>query len=106
MNGGWRDLLEAAVSAAPPAERPLLIGELARWQAQLFMVPVLSRPGTSTPATKKPSECLLSVQEVAKRLGVSNAFVYRHGTEVGAVHVGRSLRFTEASIIRYLAAHR
>jgi excisionase family DNA binding protein len=46
---------------------------------------------------------LLDADEVACRLGVEKQFVYRHKQTLGAVRVGRAVRFPERNVERYLA---
>jgi excisionase family DNA binding protein len=45
---------------------------------------------------------LLTVDEVAQRLNVDKQTVRRRQKPLGAVKIGRSVRFTEAGITKYL----
>jgi excisionase family DNA binding protein len=65
---------------------------------------LLSLLGEEDPkASPADSAGLLDVVEVAARLGVERQFVYRHKQSLGAVRVGRAVRFPERAIERYLA---
>jgi excisionase family DNA binding protein len=45
---------------------------------------------------------LLQVEQVAERLGVGRQWVYRHQKALGAVRVGRALRFTPGAVARFV----
>ena len=47
---------------------------------------------------------LVGVEEVARHLGVSGGWVYRNADRLGALRVGRRLRFDLAEVDRLLAA--
>lgn len=65
---------------------------------------LLSLLGQEDPkASPIDSAGLLHVGEVAARLGVEKQFMYRHKQMLGAVCVGRPLRFPERAVERYLA---
>lgn len=57
---------------------------------------------TASPALDNTTR-LLDAGEVASRLGVEKQFVYRHKQTLGAVCVGRAIRFPERNVERYLA---
>jgi excisionase family DNA binding protein len=54
-------------------------------------------------ASSADSPRLLDANEVAARLGVEKQFIYRHKQSLGAVRVGRAVRFPERAVERYLA---
>lgn len=58
----------------------------------------------SEPAPVLPEVRLLTVKEVASLLRVSNMTVYRLVKlgDLKALHVGRSIRLLESSVVRYL----
>ena len=58
------------------------------------------------PPDPGPHECLLNVREVASRLGVSTALVYRlcEGKKLHSLRIGGALRFQEAAVHSFLAA--
>src|SRR4051794_39805728 len=47
---------------------------------------------------------LVGVEQVARHLGVSGGWVYRNADRLGALRVGRRLRFDLAEVDRLLAA--
>ncbi|MCA1602381.1 MAG: helix-turn-helix domain-containing protein [Acidobacteria bacterium] len=51
-------------------------------------------------------EPLLTVEELAELLQVARIFVYRHAAEIGAVKVGRHLRFSTQAVQTWLEASR
>jgi hypothetical protein len=48
------------------------------------------------------AENLLTVQEVAIRLGVKPGWVYRHSRDLGAFHLGKYLRFDWSTLVSHL----
>jgi excisionase family DNA binding protein len=54
-------------------------------------------------ASPTDSARLLDVDEVAARLGVKKQFIYRNKQSLGAVRVGRAVRFSEQAVGKYLA---
>jgi excisionase family DNA binding protein len=58
-----------------------------------------SEPTSRTPQV---SDALLQVEQVAERLGVGPQWVYRHQKALGAVRVGRALRFPPAAVARFV----
>jgi hypothetical protein len=78
FTGGARGTPASALS---PREL-LLVDAIAERVAELL------RPESSRPSVK-----LVDAQTVARALGVSDKSVYRHAAELGAVRVGRRLRF-------------
>jgi len=89
--------LDVALAAAAPVERPALVvalsARLARLGAELAQAPA---PAPTEAATA------MSVQQAARRLGLSARYVYRHADELGAVRAGRRLLLPQAAVERYL----
>jgi excisionase family DNA binding protein len=91
LRSGLQALAEALPTGAPltiTVPREALLALLAQ-----------EAPG----AAPAESPRLLDADEVATRLGVEKQFVYRHKKSLGAVHVGRAVRFPERHVERYLA---
>ncbi len=97
----WQNELEQLIAAVPSAEYAALVGELARHQAQL-MLPVGPRKNLAAPQDFTERDRLLTVCQVADQLGMSKDWVYRHQRELGTTHTGRSLRFRQSAVSRYL----
>lgn len=57
--------------------------------------------GQASPPSDRPEQ-LMSVREVGQRLGVGTQWVYRHAGQLGAVKVGRSVKFSERGVRRYI----
>jgi excisionase family DNA binding protein len=49
-----------------------------------------------------PTEQILTVPEVAARLGVSPEYVYRHANDWDHLRFGRTIRFTETQVAAIL----
>jgi excisionase family DNA binding protein len=65
---------------------------------------LLALPGRATPSTAPTdSPRLLDAKEVAAHLGVEKQFVYRNKQSLGAVRVGRAVRFPERAVEKYVA---
>ena len=45
---------------------------------------------------------MLTVKETAQRLGMSSTYCYDHSAEIGAVHLGRAIRFPVEVVEEYL----
>lgn len=58
------------------------------------------------PREQRRGDRLLTVEEVAKRLRVARAFVYRHAVELGAFKIGSHLRFSEREVNEWLEQQR
>ncbi len=54
-------------------------------------------------AAPTDSPRLLDADEVAARLGVKKQFIYHNKQSLGAVRVGRAVRFPERAVEKYLA---
>ena len=59
----------------------------------------------TSPAAGAANTHLLNAQEVATRLRVEKQWVYHHKKSLGAVKVGRALRFPPGAVDRYIARH-
>jgi excisionase family DNA binding protein len=59
---------------------------------------------TNPPPITAPAkaERLLSVGEVSQRLGIGRQWVYRNGQQLGKVKIGRTVKFNERSVQRYI----
>lgn len=79
-----------------------MIGRLEELKAALWIR--ASSPPAAVDVASRPAgeDRLLTVQEVADRLGVSADWVYDNQRKFAVVRVGRSLRFRESSVERYL----
>ena len=95
-----RQELRAALAAAetlPRADLPRFVGDLEEIRAVAF-----ARLIAPTPVQQPPDE-LLSVQEAARRLGVSRDFLYRHHRRLPfSRRMGRSLLFSAQGIQKYI----
>jgi len=89
----------ARVAGVPPEAVPDLLAELERVRAALWQR--LTAPALPpTPA----GERLLTVDEAAARCGMSRDWLYRHARTLPfARRVGRSLRFSETALERWLS---
>lgn len=100
----WRDDLRAIIERVPRDKLPDLAGELARGQAivwqQLSSAPK-NRTETGQP---KRGARYLKPAKVAKRLDVSDGWVYQHADELGAVKLDGALRIPEKRLDSYLKA--
>lgn len=94
MRREFESLLELARSL-PSAELPAFLGEL-----EQVRVTALAR--IAAPVTPAPDDCLLTVEQVAERTGMSANYIYRHSTKFGGRREGRALRFSSARLDQYL----
>jgi excisionase family DNA binding protein len=67
---------------------------------------LLALLGDAPLAGEKKDSALLTVPEVAQRLKVGKQTVYRKARQLGAVKVGRTVRFTAAGVAKYLERRR
>lgn len=63
-------------------------------------------PSNGSETTDSSIERLLTVDQVAEVLQVARIFVYRHAAEMGAIKVGRHLRFNSQAVEKWLSEHR
>jgi len=114
MKAADRELLDelerdpVLASEVPMTDVPSVLAAVARREAQLATARVLlaarlvSRGATHERGVE--NERLLSTQETAIRCGMSVDWLYRHaGTLPFARRIGRSLRFSEAGLVRWIA---
>lgn len=100
----WREELRALVEARPDSELPDVIGELAR--ANAVAIQRLQRRNENGDRPAPGPQKYLTAREVHERYGVSTKWAYAHERELGAERFGRSVRFPEKKVRRYLEAHR
>jgi excisionase family DNA binding protein len=99
-----------ALSLADLADRPERIAEVTPELARVMLAqivtlqaPLLAR-ALGTGAGREPDE-LLTVDMAAQRLGLSEAWLYRHASTLPfTVHVGRQVRFSARRLEAYIAA--
>ena len=90
------------VEHATPAECPSLLGELERLKASLW----LRMAAPSYKPVPPQSDCLLTAEDVAQRLNVTKAYVYKNASRYPfTVREGRYVRFSQAGLARYLDRH-
>lgn len=87
----------------PPGEAPGFIGALeavkARALARLLSPPLAG----NGPPESSTQDRLLTVEEAARKLGMSEDWCYRQAKRLPfAVRIGRQLRFSERGIERYI----
>jgi hypothetical protein len=96
MNGSLPDDILEAARELPAEELPSLIGQLEAAKAT-----ALAR--LTAPAPSSAHDELLGVAEAARRLGVSEDYLYRHHEEYAfARKQGRKLLFSALGIDRYI----
>jgi predicted DNA-binding transcriptional regulator AlpA len=88
--------LEAVLNRA----RTLAADELPRFLGELETIRAVAWSRLmAAPAAKQASDELITIEEAARRLGVSCSFLYRnHGQYAFSRRVGRSLRFSSQGI--------
>ena len=93
------------VEAVPPEDLADAIGVLTRLDVQLRQA-LAARPATNGNPPSRLDR-LLTVDEVAAKLGMKPTWVHRHKRELGGIKLsGKALRFPEKAIARFLAARR
>ena len=102
----WVGDLRAIIERVPMDELPDLTGELARGQAivQQRLHPAARSRRENAPPKAAPR--YLKPARVAKRLDVSDRWVYQHADELGAVKLDGALRIPETRLEVYLRAQR
>jgi len=90
-------------ATVPAAEIPATIGRLEEYKAALY-----SRLATPAPATLAPAGGLLTVEEVAERLAMTEARIYEMARtgELPSLLIGRLRRFEPEAIAQWLATRR
>jgi excisionase family DNA binding protein len=90
----------------PVEHIPAVLGEVEAYKAALWLRLVMpsSRAGA---VDAQPSAPLLTVAQVAERLGVTKARVYELGRcgEVPSVRIGKLVRFRSADLDRYIESN-
>jgi hypothetical protein len=93
--------LDAAIEKATPEERAGLVVQLAARLAALGAG--LAQTPLSVPATTT-SDRNLDIEETARRMGVSERYLYRRAKELAfVVREGRKLLFSERGLSKYMA---
>jgi excisionase family DNA binding protein len=67
---------------------------------------LLSLLGNPTPVQDEKAQSLLTVEEAANRLNVSEQMVRRLDKQLGTVRIGRAVRIPESGVTRYLVRSR
>jgi excisionase family DNA binding protein len=104
-----RDVIRALPTLADLAAHPERVDELAPEQARALLahlvtlqVPLLARALVA--GGRDPDE-LLTVDVAARRLGLSEDWLYRHAAKLPfTVRVGRQVRFSARRLEAYIAA--
>lgn len=93
----WRAELRTLPERIPKGELPDLVAELARADA-------LARERLyHAEASAQPQEDeLLTAAEVAKRLKTSAKWIYPRARELGAIRLGRHVRFRSSAVDAYI----
>ena len=91
----------------PPDAVPEALARVAHLQSRLAalgagLVALVLAQATARPAQSEPDR-LLSVEEAAQVLGVSEDWVYKHKRELPAVRNGRRLLFSAMRLQRYVS---
>lgn len=89
------ETLALLLNSTPLTERPALAADLARALAELFASAADAAAPKVTPRRDDPAGELLGIEEAAKRLHVSETWLYRHSRDLPfAKKLGRrTLRF-------------
>lgn len=92
-------LLSVVVEQAPAAQCPRLLGELEKLKASLWLRMTTGSQACSTQGTDR----LLTADEVAERLNVTPAFIYKKARQYPfTIRQGRYVRFSQNGLERYL----
>ena len=92
-------MLSVAVEQTPTGQCPQLLGELERLKASLWLRMTIGGQG----ATSAQPDRLLTAMEVAERLNVTTAYVYRNARSYSfMVRQGRYVRFSNNGLELYL----
>jgi excisionase family DNA binding protein len=105
-------MTRALPTLADLAAQPARVDELAPDQARALLVqlaalqaPLLARALAGGRTSGDPDE-LLTVDVAARRLGLSEDWLYRHARRLPfTVHVGRQVRFSARRLEAYIASH-
>ena len=89
------------VSSVPLEAVPAMLGDLERLKATLWAR--LTMPGSNGQANSQTGDRLLDVEEAARKLSKTKDYLYRHADDYPfTVRDGRSLRFSEAGIEKFI----
>jgi hypothetical protein len=95
-------VIALAVEQALPEQCPRFIGELERLKASLWM----KMTGPTQKHAVSEQDCLLTADDVALRLKVSKAYVYKNAAQYPfSVREGRYIRFSQNGLARYIEKH-
>jgi hypothetical protein len=94
--------LAKIIDDATPADYAVLCGELERLKASLWLKMTIGTPSQAGAAQDQ----LLTAEDVATRLKVTKAFVYKNAAQYPfTVREGRYVRFSQQGLSRYLDKH-
>jgi len=98
-------IADPARAAEVPADQvPGLVAHVAAEQARLAAVQAALAARLASNGTPNDADRWLSVAEVAERTGFSADYLYRHANKFAFTRrQGRSLRFSEAGLARWMA---
>jgi predicted DNA-binding transcriptional regulator AlpA len=92
-------LLSVAVQQADITQCPQMLGELERFKASLWLRMTIRNQAAVTPQQDR----LLTAKEVAERLNVTEAFVYRNARSYPfMVRQGRYIRFSNSGLDQHI----
>ena len=94
-----RITLDLDVEQLDRAELPAVLGDLVELQARVLLR-LAEVPAVATEDTN------VSVEEAARRLGVSVRFCYRRAKELPAVRMGRRLCFSSRGLDEFIRKRR
>lgn len=99
LTPAWQEI-ETAARVVPPEALPQFLANLEKVRLIAFCRLVAPVP---TPERDE----LVGIEEAARRLGMSTAYLYRHHAQLPfARHIGRKLLFSSAGIDRFIGARR
>lgn len=100
-----REDLRGLVEGAPPEDLPELVGALAAAQARALAR--LTSPAAVRPVTGSDAEGNVSVEEAARRLGMSDRWVYRNAKSLPFVRrIGRRVVCSARGVAEWSARQR
>src|SRR5947208_1266229 len=101
---GRLDELLANVENVSIEEIPALLIRLGALSQQLAARLIMANGNGPRPDPKAGAGKLLDVEEAAERTGMSEDWLYRHASTLPfTVKVGRSLRFSETGLVKWIA---
>jgi excisionase family DNA binding protein len=98
------DFQNINLDAIPLAEIPALLAQLAALQVALAARLLTTSPASDSPPTTSKPEILLTVPEVATRLGFAIGYTYElaRSGQINAVRTGKYVRIRAASLEQFL----